>query len=123
MSAPIGRARVWLTVTMVALAALGFAVVTDPSLARQEVAGMPAPWATLLGAGDARLAGRISAALPAPGLSARAAYLLAFHAAQDAGDVPGMLAAAERLERLGEPALAAYLRRAAGENAAERLSR
>jgi hypothetical protein len=57
-------------------------------------------------AGDAAASGQV---VPG-GLSPRAAYLLAFHEAQDALDVPRMLLAAERLERLGETAIAAHLR-------------
>src|SRR5438128_3229732 len=39
--------------------------------------------------------------------AARTAYLLAFHEAQDARDVPRMLIADDRLARVGEPDLAA----------------
>jgi hypothetical protein len=69
----------------------------------------PAPdrWHLLVEAGDAAASGQV---VPG-GLSARAAYLLAFHEAQDALDVHRMLLAAERLERLGDTAVAAHLRR------------
>jgi hypothetical protein len=50
------------------------------------------------------------------------AWLLAFHDAQDAGDVARMLLAAERLDRLGEPALASHPRGVAVEVARELAS-
>jgi hypothetical protein len=53
----------------------------------------------------------------------RVAWLLAFHDAQDAGDVARMLLAAERLDRLGEPALASHARRVAAEVARELAGR
>jgi hypothetical protein len=64
------------------------------------------------------LAGPGRAASPPPPVpdadtSPRIAALLAFHAAQDAGDVARMLLAATRLERLGAPDLAAHVRLAA----------
>jgi hypothetical protein len=63
------------------------------------------------------LAGPRPAAAPPPALDAdtppRVATLLAFHAAQDAGDVARMLLAATRLESFGEPDLAAHARHAA----------
>lgn len=52
-------------------------------------------------------------AAPDADVPPRIAALLAFHAAQDAGDVARMLLAATRLERLGEPDLAAHVRQAA----------
>jgi hypothetical protein len=48
-----------------------------------------------------------------PRLSARQAYLLAFHQAQDAADPEHVLAVADRLEGIGEGALASHVRRAA----------
>ena len=45
-------------------------------------------------------------------LTARTAYLLAFHDAQDAEDLPRMVTAIERLEGAGEAELGATLRRA-----------
>ena len=45
--------------------------------------------------------------------AARTAYLLAFHEAQDARDVPRMLIADDRLARVGERDLAAYGRQVA----------
>jgi hypothetical protein len=77
-------------------------------LAPFALGGGPAPdrWRALIEVGDAAASGQV---VP-DGLSARAAYLLAFHEAQDALDVPRMLLAAERLERLGETAIAAHLK-------------
>jgi hypothetical protein len=69
-------------------------------------------WATLFGAGDELAAGRMTATLGGQPLTARKAYLLAFHRAQDAGDVEHMLAVADRLDATGEPDLAAHVRRA-----------
>jgi hypothetical protein len=73
------------------------------------------------------LAGPGPAASPPPvpdaESSPRIAALLAFHAAQDAGDIVRMLLAATRLERLGEAELAAHVRqavRAVAEDAARR---
>jgi hypothetical protein len=47
-------------------------------------------------------------------LTARQAYLLAFHEAQDAADPEHVLAVADRLDAIGEGALAGHVRRAAG---------
>jgi hypothetical protein len=57
--------------------------------------------------------GRITATLAGQPLTARKAYLLAFHEAQDAGDVEHMLAVADRLDAVGEADLARHVRRAA----------
>jgi hypothetical protein len=70
-------------------------------------------WTALLGAGDQLATGRLTATLGGQPLTARKAYLLAFHQAQDSGDVEHMLAVADRLEAVGEPDLAAHVRRAA----------
>jgi hypothetical protein len=67
-------------------------------------------WSALIAAGDAAATGS-----PAGGLAPRAAYLLAFHEAQDVLDVHRMLVAATRLERLGEAELACHARRVARE--------
>jgi hypothetical protein len=72
-------------------------------------------WARLIAAGDALAAGDEAPAGGPPGLTARAAYLLAFHHAQDVDAVDRMRAAADRLERLGDRALAAWARCVAGE--------
>lgn len=62
-------------------------------------------WTTYIERGDA-LSRHRSAAPTRARMTPRAAYLLAFHVAQDAGNVPGMLVAADRLARLGEHELA-----------------
>jgi hypothetical protein len=95
-----------------ALAVLGPGAVKAPPSAERG--------ATFLAAGD-RLA--MGAAPGEDGLSARAAYLLAFHEAQDALDVGGMLVAAARLDRVEESALAAHARRVAADVAAELATR
>jgi hypothetical protein len=69
-------------------------------------------WTTLLAAGDELATGRVTATRDGQPLTARKAYLLAFHEAQDAGDVEHMLAVADRLDATGEPDLAAHVRRA-----------
>lgn len=70
----------------------------------------PDEWQRLIESGDALAAGRRTPVVGPAGLSARAAYLLAFHNAQDAADVRRMLAAADRLARLGERDLAHWAR-------------
>lgn len=70
----------------------------------------PDDWQRLIRIGDVLAAGGRPADPKAAGLSARAAYLLAFHHAQDATDIARMRVAADRLERLGEAALARELR-------------
>ena len=62
-------------------------------------------WTTYIERGDA-LARHGKTAPTRARMTPRAAYLLAFHVAQDAGDVPRMLVAADRLTRLGEHDLA-----------------
>lgn len=95
----------WLTLLGVALlGAIGVGATLWPA-PRDE-------WVTLIEAGDALAAGGSVPPGPA-GLTPRSAYLLAFHHAQDARDVPRMLAAADRLERLGEHSLAAHVRHVA----------
>ncbi len=71
-------------------------------------------WARLIEDGDALAGGGETARGRTDGLTARSAYLLAFHHAQDALDVARMLLAADRLERLGERDLAAHVRHVAG---------
>lgn len=95
----------WLTLLGVALlGAIGVGATLWPS-PRDE-------WVTLIEAGDA-LAGGESVPPGRHDLTPRSAYLLAFHHAQDALDVPRMLLSAERLERLGEHSLAAHVRHVA----------
>jgi hypothetical protein len=70
-------------------------------------------WTALVQAGDELAAGRPTATLGGQPLTARKAYLLAFHQAQDAGDLEHVLAVADRLDIAGEVDLAAHVRRAA----------
>ena len=79
----------------------------------QRGADPPETWTALVGAGDRLAAGHVVATLDGQPLTARKAYLLAFHEAQDAGDVEHVLAVADRLEGAGETDLAAHVRRAA----------
>jgi hypothetical protein len=72
-------------------------------------------WRALVETGDRLAATGGTVATEAGELTARAAYLLAFHHAQDALDVPRMLSAARRLERLGEADLARHVRDVARE--------
>ena len=76
-------------------------------------------WTTLLGTGDELATGRLTATWGGQPLTARQAYQLAFHEAQDAGDVEHVLAVADRLDALGESDLAAHVRRAAAALLAE----
>ena len=69
-------------------------------------------WTALFGAGDELATGRLTATLGGQPLTARKAYLLAFHQAQDAGDVEHMLAVADRLDAVGESDLASHVREA-----------
>lgn len=76
-----------------------------------------AEWSRLIQVGD-QLAREPGSPPPgAGGLTARAAYLLAFHHAQDVADADRMLVAAERVARLGERDLARHLRRVVAETA------
>lgn len=130
-------ARLWIMGLAVAAAALGVAQALraagapDPGGARAPAPGWgeravraallgladawergwallnPDPWAVLMRTGDRLGFPEADARRP---LGARTAYLLAFHHAQDAGDVGRMLAATERLAALGERELADHLR-------------
>ena len=109
-------------VLLVALAALCLAAVGTLRLSS------PAPdeWERLVEIGDtlARVGGTMDAGPTGPrGLTARTAYLLAFHHAQDASNVPRMVETVERLEGAGEVELAATLRRAVGTAEAEIATR
>ena len=82
-------------------------------------AGAPRPegqtaevWTVLVQTGDELAAGRLTATLGGQPLTAGKAYLLAFHQAQDVGDLEHVLAVADRLDATGEPDLAAHVRRA-----------
>lgn len=113
---PAGGSRLRaLAVVLVAAALLGTAALGADRL-------RPDDWQRLIRIGDVLAAGGRPADPEAAGLSARAAYLLAFHHAQDAADVARMLAAADRLERLGEAGLARYARQVAAWEAAHRVA-
>lgn len=90
----------FIAVTLVALLSLGVA----------SVAPRPDEWAALVATGDRLAATGGTVTTEAGELSARAAYLLAFHHAQDALDVYRMLLIADRLDQAGEDHLAARLR-------------
>ena len=70
-------------------------------------------WTVLVQTGDELAAGQLTATLGGQPLTAGKAYLLAFHQAQDAGDLEHVLAVADRLDAASEPDLAAHVRRAA----------
>jgi len=89
--------------------ALLWAVAVGTSLWSRQ----PDEWVTLIETGDTLATGGGTMAIGRDSLTARTAYLLAFHHAQDREDVPRMLVAAERLERLGEHDLAAHTRHVA----------
>jgi len=90
----------FIAVTLVALLSLGVAT----------VAPRADEWAALVATGDRLAATGGTVTTEAGELSARAAYLLAFHHAQDALDVYRMLLIADRLDQAGEDHLAARLR-------------
>ena len=72
-------------------------------------------WTRFIRIGDtlARVGGTMEAGPRGPrALTARAAYLLAFHAAQDTMRADRMATAAARLDAIGEGELARHLRRA-----------
>jgi hypothetical protein len=70
-------------------------------------------WTVLVQTGDELAAGQLTATLGGQPLTAGKAYLLAFHQAQDAGDLEHVLAVADRLDAASEPDLATHVRRAA----------
>jgi hypothetical protein len=76
-------------------------------------AAKPEVWTVLVQTGDELAAGELTAALGGQPLTPAKAYLLAFHEAQDAGDLEHVLAMADRLEAVDEPDLATHVRLAA----------
>ncbi len=98
----------WLRPSLLILIALGAL-----RLAAAVWSPPPHEWAHFIEVGDtlARVGGTM--ATRHGDLTARAAYLLAFHHAQDAEDVPRMLVAADRLDRLGDHDLATHIRHVA----------
>jgi hypothetical protein len=133
-----GRAYVWLLVVSVLVLAGGWAMRggggelrasvaalgREVRLAASTLAGSAGPmarlrrliegdrWQQLIDTGDALRASGGRVVKDGVALTARTAYLLAFHAAQDAADVRRMLEAADRLQALGEHHLAELARRA-----------
>jgi hypothetical protein len=67
----------------------------------------------LVQAGDELAAGQLAATVGGQSLTARKAYLLAFHQAQDVEDLEHVLFVADPLDAAREPELAAHVRRAA----------
>jgi hypothetical protein len=76
-------------------------------------AAKPDVWTVLVETGDALAAGELTATLGGQPLTPAKAYLLAFHEAQDAGDLEHVLAMADRLDAVHEPDLATHVRLAA----------
>src|SRR5262245_14217422 len=70
-------------------------------------------WAVLVRTGDELAAAELIASPASPLMTPGKAYLLAFHTAQDVGDLEHVLAVADRLDAAGERELAAHVRRAA----------
>ncbi|MGH7358991.1 MAG: hypothetical protein ACREJR_09270 [Candidatus Rokuibacteriota bacterium] len=103
------RCPQWL-ITVALTVAIGLVVAAGASRRAERPAET---WTALFGAGDDLATGRLTATLGGQPLTARKAYLLAFHQAQDAGDVEHMLAVADRLDAIGDADLAAHVRRAA----------
>jgi hypothetical protein len=97
--------------TVVLTVAIGLALAAGASRRNERGADS---WRSMVETGDELAAGRRTATLDGKPLTARKAYLLAFHLALDAGDVEHVLAVADRLDWLGDLDLAARARRAAG---------
>ena len=105
------------------LGVVGVGLLVLVAWGRAAVAPPADGWRTLVETGDRLAATGGTVPSVAGPLTARAAYLLAFHHAQDALDVPRMLEAAGRLDRLGEADLARHVRQVAGEVARGEASR
>jgi hypothetical protein len=80
---------------------------------RTRGAAKPEAWTVLVQTGDELAAGELTATLGGQALTPAKAYLLAFHEAQDAGDLEHVLATADRLDAVDEPDLATHVRVAA----------
>ena len=102
------KRKAWLLVAaLTAVIGLGLAAGAPRRDSRAEEI-----WNVLVDTGDELAAGRLTATLAGQPLTARKAYLLAFHQAQDAGDLEHMLFVADRLDAAHEAELAAHVRRA-----------
>jgi hypothetical protein len=99
----------WLAVLSGAVA-LGAALTLGTRDGARDVADA---WTTLVEAADQGDAAAPRWVRGGPGLTARQAYLLAFHEAQDAADPEHVLAVADRLDAIGDGALARHVWRAA----------
>jgi hypothetical protein len=97
----------------VALAAAVMVTLGVAAGAPRGAVGKPEVWTILVQTGDEVAAGGRRATLAGQPLTTRKAYLLAFHEAQDAGDLEHVLAVADRLDAVDEPDLAAHVRHAA----------
>ena len=105
----VARIPGWLgTATFTLMVGLGLA-----AGAPTRHAAKPEAWTVLVQTGDELAAGQLTATLGGQPLTPAKAYLLAFHEAQDAGDLEHVLAVADRLDTAGEPDLAAHVRHAA----------
>jgi hypothetical protein len=101
--------RGWLAILSGAVA-LGAALASGTRGGARDVADA---WTTLIEAADQGDAAAPLRSRRGARLTARQAYLLAFHEAQDAADPEHVLAVGDRLDAIGDGALAGYVRRAA----------
>jgi hypothetical protein len=99
----------WLVVAALAVA-IGFGLPAGAPRRDEQTAKV---WTALVQTGDELAAGQLTATLAGQPLTAGKAYLLAYHQAQDAGDLEHVLAVADRLDAASEPDLAAHVRHAA----------
>ena len=99
----------WLVVAAFT-AAIGLGLVAGAPRQKRQTGEI---WTVLVQTGDELAAGQLTATLDGQPLTAGKAYLLAFHQAQDAGDLEHVLAVADRLDAVSEPDLATHVRRAA----------
>ena len=74
---------------------------------------VPEVWTVLVQTGDELASDPHSTRLAVQSLTARKAYLLAFHQAQDVSDLEHVLFVADRLDATGDLETAAHVRRAA----------
>lgn len=99
----------WLVIAALT-AAIGLGLVAGAPRQKSQTGEI---WTVLVQTGDELAAGQLTATLGGQPLTAGKAYLLAFHQAQDAGDLEHVLAVADRLDAASEPDLATHVRRAA----------
>jgi hypothetical protein len=97
-------------VTATLILAIGLTLAVGASRRNEGAADT---WQIMVATGDEIASGQLTATLAGQPLTARKAYLLAFHEAQDAGDLEHILAVADRLEWAGDRDLAAHIRQAA----------